>query len=220
MEKCSSFRSWNKLLSILFFSFFGGKKLFGSYLLQLREARRREEPTQSHFMGLSPFLSTFQLKQCCCLKPPGARLTLIHSAGSTDCHSSCQSTPIYLKGSRLLRRSRQGVTRAGGREGRREMMEKKGCEGEDWRQRDAGEGKKWDKDCLGTGLDLGFSISISVTEHHETESQGCLSCRSSLISFPAFGGTSGEAEAKEARGSGDQGGGCSILTTSLCCLFC
>lgn len=115
MEKCSSFRSWNKLLGILFFpSFFGGKKLFGSYLLQLREARRREEPTQSHFMGLSPLLSTFQLKQCCCLKPPGARLTLIHSAGSTDCHSSCQSTPIYLKGSRLLRRSRQGEARVGG----------------------------------------------------------------------------------------------------------
>lgn len=99
------------------------------------------------------------------------------------------------------------------------MMKKKGCEGENWRQRDAGEGKKWDKGCLGTGLDLGFSISISVTEHHETESQGCLSCRPSLISSPAFGGTSGEAEAKEERGSGDQGGGCSILTTSLCRLF-
>lgn len=91
-------------------------------------------------MGLSPLLSTFQLKQCCCLKPPGARLTLIHSAGSTDCHSSCQSTPIYLKGSRLLRRSRQGETRAGGRQGRwergrwwrkkgvwRRGLEAKGC---------------------------------------------------------------------------------------------
>lgn len=43
------------------------KKLFSSYLLQLREARKREELTESYFMGLS--LSSRELQHCCCLKP-------------------------------------------------------------------------------------------------------------------------------------------------------
>lgn len=47
LEKCSSFGSRNKLWSDL-------KKPFSSYLLQLREARRRrEETTESYFMGPS-----------------------------------------------------------------------------------------------------------------------------------------------------------------------
>lgn len=45
-QKCSSFHSQNELWSDL-------KKLFNSYLLQLREARRREEVAESYFMDLS-----------------------------------------------------------------------------------------------------------------------------------------------------------------------
>lgn len=65
VKKCSSFQSEDKLWSNL-------KNLFSSYLLQLREARRREEVTESYFMGHT--LSSRELQHCCCLK-----LKLIHS---------------------------------------------------------------------------------------------------------------------------------------------
>lgn len=45
-EKHSRFHTQNKFRSDL-------KKLFGSYLLQLREAERKEEVTESYFMGFS-----------------------------------------------------------------------------------------------------------------------------------------------------------------------
>ncbi len=59
LKKCSSFQSQDKLWSDL-------KNLFSSYLLQLREARKREL-TESYFMGLS--LSSRELQHYCCLKP-------------------------------------------------------------------------------------------------------------------------------------------------------
>lgn len=103
LEKCSSFGSRNKLWSDL-------KKPFSSYLLQLREARRRrEEPTESYFMGpLSPSpLSSSELRQtAAALSPPSKADTHPLSAGSTDCHSSCQSTAIYLEARGLLKRGK------------------------------------------------------------------------------------------------------------------
>lgn len=60
LKKCSSFQSQDKLWSDL-------KNLFSSYLLQLREARKREELTESYFMGLS--LCSRELQHYCCLKP-------------------------------------------------------------------------------------------------------------------------------------------------------
>lgn len=44
LQKCSSFHAENKLWYDL-------KMLFGSYLLELREAKRKEEVTESYFMG-------------------------------------------------------------------------------------------------------------------------------------------------------------------------
>lgn len=64
VKKCSSFHSEDKLRSNL-------KNLFSSYLLQLREARRREELPESYF---TDSLSSRELQHCCCPK-----LKLIHS---------------------------------------------------------------------------------------------------------------------------------------------
>lgn len=82
------------------------------------------------------------------------------SAGSTDCHSSCQSTAIYLEAWGLLKRGKS--------RGWREMMMKGWDEGEER----SGSKRKQERKSDEAGqslqpryrLDLGFSISISVTE--------------------------------------------------------
>lgn len=89
LKKCSTFQSQDKLWSDL-------KNLFSSYLLQLREARRREELTESYFMGLS-LSPTGSYNIAAALSPWSKADTHPLSACSTDCHSSCQSTAIYLE---------------------------------------------------------------------------------------------------------------------------
>lgn len=53
VQKCPRFHAENKLWSFL-------KMLFGPYLLQLREAKRMEEVTESYFMGFSRFSGKLQ----------------------------------------------------------------------------------------------------------------------------------------------------------------
>lgn len=79
-QKCSSFHTQNKLWSDL-------KKLFGSYLLQLREAERKEEVTESYFMGFSPSGSY----NICCLKPLEQGW---HSSTLSSFHWLSQQLPI------------------------------------------------------------------------------------------------------------------------------
>lgn len=89
LKKCYSFQSQDKLWSDL-------KNLFSSYLLQLREARKREELTESYFMGLS-LTPAGCYNAAAALSPWSKADTHPLSAGSTDSHSSCQSTTIYLE---------------------------------------------------------------------------------------------------------------------------
>ena len=90
LRNCSSFQSQDKLWSDL-------KNLFSSYLLQLREARKRRELTESYFMGLSLSPAGSYNTAAAALSPWSKADTHPLSAGSTDCHSSCQSTSIYLE---------------------------------------------------------------------------------------------------------------------------
>lgn len=94
----SSFQSQDKLWSDL-------KNLFSSYLLQLREARRREEQTESYFMGLS-LSPAGSYNTAAALSPWSKADTHPLSDSSTDCHSSCQSTAIYLEAGGLLERGK------------------------------------------------------------------------------------------------------------------
>lgn len=100
LRKCSSFQSQDKLWSDL-------KNLFSSYLLQLREARKRRELTESYFMGLS-LSPAGSYNTAAALSPWSKADTHPLSAGSTDCHSSCQSTAIYLEAWGLLERAEDG----------------------------------------------------------------------------------------------------------------
>lgn len=103
-EKHFRFHTQNKLWSDL-------KKLFGSYLLQLREAQRKEEVTESYFMGFSH--SSRKLQRCCCLKPLEQGW---HSSTLSSFHWLSQQLPI--KRFRTLK-PQGGRREAGTEDGRR-----------------------------------------------------------------------------------------------------
>lgn len=170
LQKCSSFQSQDKLWSDF-------KKLFSSYLLQLRGARRREELTKSYFMGLS--LSSRELQHCFCLKPL-----------EQGWHSSTLSRFLWLSQQLPIKRYLPGSLRAA-----EEMM--KGWDEEEER---SGSKKKWvwkSDDARqplqpGYRLDLGFSISISVIERAarrgiKNRISGMSFMLASFDLFPAFG---------------------------------
>lgn len=100
LKKCYSLQSQDKLWSDL-------KNLFSSYLPQLREVRKREELTLSliSWASLSP-AGNYNIAAA--LSPCSKADTHPLSASSTDCHSSCQSTAIYLGARGLLEREDGG----------------------------------------------------------------------------------------------------------------
>lgn len=147
----SSFQSQDKLWSDL-------KNLFSSYLLQLREARRREEQTESYFMGLS-LSPAGSYNTAAALSPWSKADTHPLSDSSTDCHSSCQSTAIYLEAWGLLEREARAAD-GGRRWWRGETRRRTGEEAE-------GKGKPNEAGHSlqpRYGLCSRFSISISVME--------------------------------------------------------
>lgn len=138
LKKCSSFQSQDKLWSDL-------KNLFSSHLLQLREARKKRRSDWVLFHG--PLSPAGSYNTAAALSPWSKADTHPLSAGSTDCHSSCQSTAIYLEAWGLRREQRmERDDDEGGRRGR-------------GRRGKAGHSLQ-----CGYRLYLRFSISISVTE--------------------------------------------------------
>lgn len=140
-------------------------------------------------MGLSH--SSRELQQCCCLKPlePGWHSSTF--SRSTDCHSSCQSSAIYLEAWGLLRRGKSREWR--------EWREMKGWDrvgggGEESGRKERRQKVGWGLAVSAAKVKAGFGIQhfhicnggSSETGHRKTESQGCLSCRPPLISSQLF----------------------------------
>lgn len=193
LKKRSSFQSQDKLWSDF-------KNLFSSYLLQLREVRRREQLTESYFMGFS-LSPAGRLQHCCCLKPLEQGW---HSSTLSRFHWLSQQLPIncYLP---------ESLRAAGDRQEQR--MEGDDDEGVRWRggEEEGANGKNRERESqmrpgilcsLGTGCiwDSAFPY-LYESEQGDRALKNRISGMPFMSApfdlFPAFGSTGGVEEETE-----------------------